>query len=105
MLLAIFLTIASSGLATDYVELDTQLTQDEIDEFNTLLTPVMKIYNFIKYVITVVAAVCMMYAGITYMTSGADPKKRDTAKHIATYTVVGLILIWATPYVITMLLA
>ena len=42
-------------------------------------------------------------AAITYMTSGSDPRKRDQAKSIASYVVIGLIVIWAAPAIVGLL--
>jgi len=63
----------------------------------------MKIYNFVKYISSVVAAIFLLYAGITYMTSGGDPKQRDQAKSIAGYVVIGLMIIWAAPIIVGVL--
>ena len=90
--------------ADDYIDIDTEITQDEIDQFETILEPVIYIYNFVKYISTLVAAMFLLYAGISYMTSGSDPKKRDSAKNIAMYVIIGLIVIWATPYIINLIL-
>jgi hypothetical protein len=90
--------------ADDYLDIDIEITQDEIDQFETILEPVIYIYNFVKYISTLVAAMFLLYAGISYMTSGSDPKKRDTAKNIAMYVIIGLIVIWATPYIINLIL-
>jgi hypothetical protein len=37
------------------------------------------------------------------MTSGADPRKRDQSKNIAMYVVIGLIVIWAAPMIINLM--
>ena len=60
----------------------------------------MKIYNFVKYSATVIAVLVLLFAGIVYMTAGNDPKKRDQAKNMAGYVIIGLILIWAAPIVV-----
>jgi len=75
-------------------------TEDEKTQFKELLEPVFRVYNLIKYVASVIAMVALLIAGITYMTSGADPKKRDQAKQMATYVVIGLFVIWAAPLLV-----
>ncbi|HIJ10437.1 TPA: hypothetical protein HA278_00135 [Candidatus Woesearchaeota archaeon] len=70
------------------------------EQFDAILQPVMKIYSFVKYISTIVAAIFLLYAGITYMSSGSDPRKRDQAKNTATYVFVGLFVIWAAPLLI-----
>jgi len=88
----------------DYAPVDTEITAEERAQFDEILTPVMKIYNFIKYIATAVAVVFIAIAGISFMTSGNDPRKRDQAKTIATYVVIGLVVIWAAPLIVGILL-
>ena len=103
LLLALF--IAPNVLAVDQqADIDTQITQDEKDQFDAILAPVFKIYNFVKYVATVVAVLFLVYAGINYMTAGNDPKKRDQAKNIVTYVVIGMVVIWAAPLLVYLLI-
>lgn len=68
--------------------------------FDSILLPIMKIYNLVKYAATVLAVVTLLFAGITYMTAGADPGKREKAKNMAMYVIIGLIVIWAAPLVV-----
>jgi type IV secretory pathway VirB2 component (pilin) len=68
--------------------------------FDQILQPVWKIYNFAKYIATAIAAIFLVFAGIMYMTSGNDMMKRDNAKHTITYVVLGLIIIWAAPFIV-----
>ena len=68
--------------------------------FDSILLPIMKIYNLVKYAATVLAVVTLLFAGITYMTSGGDPGKREKAKNMAMYVIIGLIVIWAAPLVV-----
>jgi len=84
-------------------DLDTELDDEDRERFDEILEPVMKIYNFVKYIASVVAAIFLLYAGICYMTSGGEPRKRDQAKNIATYVVIGLLIIWAAPMIINLL--
>jgi hypothetical protein len=85
--------------------LNTPISSAEQAQFNQILQPVMKIYNFIKYIASVVAGIFLLYAGITYMASGSDPKKREQAKNIAAYVIIGLIVIWAAPIAVGLLIA
>jgi len=87
----------------DNADIDTDISDEEKEKFDEILVPVFKIYNFVKYIATVVAGVFLLYAGITYMSSGNDPRARDTAKSIATYVIVGLLVIWAAPIIINLL--
>lgn len=71
--------------------------------FDQILQPVWKVYNFVRYIATAIACLMLVYAGITYMSSGNDMGQRETAKQIITYVVLGLIVIWATPYIVQLL--
>ena len=67
--------------------------------FDQILQPVWKVYNFVRYIATAIAAVILVFAGITYMTSGSDMGKRESAKQMIAYVVIGLIVIWAAPFI------
>ena len=84
--------------------LDTTISPEDKAKFDAILEPVLKIYNFVKYVASIVAVIFLLYAGISYMTSGADPKKRDQSKNIATYVIIGLLIIWAAPMIVELLI-
>ena len=84
--------------------LDTTITPEEKAKFDEILTPVAKIYNFIKYTASLVAVIALLFAGISYMFSGDDIKKRDTSKNMATYVIIGLAVIWAAPFVVNLLI-
>lgn len=86
-------------------DLNTTISEEEKQQFNQVLTPVMKIYNFIKYTASVIAVIALLFAGISYMFSGNDVRKRDTSKNMAAYVFVGLVVIWAAPFVVDILLA
>lgn len=73
--------------------------------FDQILEPVMKIYNLIKYIASAIAAIALLFAGVTYMTSGSDPKQRDNAKSMATYVIIGLVVIWAAPIVVNLIVS
>ncbi|MDP4012019.1 MAG: hypothetical protein Q8R00_00215 [Candidatus Nanoarchaeia archaeon] len=92
---------------TDNVSADVNFDTDKyVDEgaFNQILEPVLKIYSFGKYAASLVALLVLLVAGISYMTSGNDPRKRDSSKNMATYVFVGLIVIWVAPYAINFII-
>ena len=103
MLTLLFLpnVIATTGQTAGVT---STITAAEKTKFDEILKPIYKIYNFVKYITTIVAAMFLLYAGITFMSSGSDPKKRDTAKSIAGYVIVGLLIIWATQLIIGLLI-
>lgn len=86
------------------VSFDQQPSAEDKATFDKVLEPVMKVYNLVKYVATVIAVIVLLFAGISYMTSGSDPKKRDTAKNMAMYVIIGLIVIWAAPIIVNFII-
>lgn len=103
--LLLVLTVFPLVLADNHnANLDVQLDPADRQRFDEILQPVVKIYTFVKYISTLVAAIFLLYAGISYMSSGADPRKRDMAKNIAAYVIIGLLVIWAAPLVVDFLI-
>jgi len=92
----IFLLMITPVLAIDM----GSISSSDKQAFDEILEPVMKIYNLIKYTATIIACIMGIFAGITYMTSGSDPRKRDTAKQMAMYVLIGLAIIWAAPLIV-----
>lgn len=73
-------------------------------EFSEVLKPLTTVYNLVKYAATVIAGLVMLFAGITYISSGSDPGKRDKAKNMVMYVLIGLVVIWAAPFVVDLIL-
>ena len=95
----LILLLASMPLASA-VEFNQSISDQDKATFDQILSPVMKIYNLVKYAATVVAVIILLFAGVNYMTSGDDPKKREQSKSMVMYVVIGLIVIWAAPLVV-----
>ncbi len=76
------------------------ITPEEQATFDHILEPVMKVYNMVKYIATFIAVIILLFAGISYMVSGSDPKRRENAKSTVMYVIIGLIVIWAAPLVV-----
>lgn len=89
--------------ATLAVEFNDAVSADDQAAFDEILSPVMKIYNFVKYAATVLAVVFLVFAGVTFIMSGGDQARRDSAKMMGTYIVIGLIVIWVAPLVVQFL--
>ena len=68
--------------------------------FDDILKPVVKVYDFAKYAASIIAMIFLLFAGITYMTSGGDTQKREQAKNMVMYVVIGLVVIWAAPLIV-----
>ena len=97
LLTILFVLLSNIVIAAD---LSGDISSEDKASFDQILSPVTKIYNLVKYAATVVAGLFFLFAGITYMMAGNDIKKRDQAKNMAGYVIIGLIVIWAAPLVI-----
>lgn len=82
------------------VDFNQTISAQDKASFDQILSPVMKVYNLVKYSATVIAVIVLLFAGITYIISGSDSGKRQQAKNMAMYVVIGLIVIWAAPFVV-----
>lgn len=102
-LVAIVTMLASPLLVAAAVDLNQQPNAQDQATFDQILSPVMKIYNLVKYVASALAGIALLGSGITYMTSGSDPKKRDNAKAMTMYVLIGLAVIWAAPFVVNLI--
>jgi len=76
------------------------ISSEDKATFDQILEPVMKIYNLVKYSATVIAVIILLFAGVSYMISGDNPAKREQAKNMITYVVIGLIVIWVAPLLV-----
>ncbi|MBR9704639.1 hypothetical protein GOV12_04455 [Candidatus Pacearchaeota archaeon] len=74
------------------------------NDFEDILKPLETIYDLVKYAATLIAGLMMLFAGINYITSGSDPGKREKAKNMIMYVIVGLMVIWAAPFVVKLIL-
>ncbi len=82
------------------VNFNQTITPQEQQQFDQILNPVMKIFNFIKYAATVAGVLMLVFAGITFITSGGDMVKKERAKNMAIGVIIGLIVIWVAPLVV-----
>jgi len=82
------------------VDFGGNVSQEDKNTFDQILSPVMRVYNFVKYSATVLAVVFLVFAGVSFMVSGSDQSKREQSKLMAMYIVVGLIVIWVAPLVV-----
>ena len=73
-------------------------------QYDEILQPIQNVYDFVKYAVTVIAGLVLIFAGYTFITSGSDPKKKDSAKNMIMYVVIGLAIIWAAPLIVKLVL-
>ncbi|VVC00523.1 Uncharacterised protein [uncultured archaeon] len=58
-----------------------------------------------KIVISILGMIAITAAGAMYMFSGGNISTRESAKSMASYSVLGLVLVWVAPYVVSYLTA
>ncbi|MFH1173663.1 MAG: pilin [archaeon] len=96
--LLVLLPLATTFAAA--LDFNETISPDDQARFDEILNPVLKIYNFVKYTATVIAVVLLVFAGISFITSGGNEAKRDQAKMMGMYIIIGLVVIWAAPLVV-----
>ena len=72
--------------------------------YDQILQPIQAIYDLVKYAVTIIAGLVLLFAGITYIMSGADAGKREQAKNMIMYVIIGLAVIWAAPFIVKLVL-
>jgi len=96
----VLLTLVVLPTIVTAVDFNQTVSAQDKASFDQMLSPVMKVYNFVKYAATAVAVVFMVFAGITLIISGNDQAKREQAKMMGMYIVIGLIVIWVAPFIV-----
>ena len=74
-------------------------------EVDQITAPISKIYDLIKAVVSILGIIAITVAGAYYMFSGSNIQARDNAKSTVSYAVVGLVLVWVAPLIVTYLTA
>jgi hypothetical protein len=95
----LLLLVLSLPVALAY-DFGGNISQEDQETFDHILEPVMKIYDFVKYAATALPVVFLGFAGVSFIMSGNDEAKRQSAKMTATYIIVGLIVIWVAPLIV-----
>ena len=79
-------------------------TANDLQTYNAILEPVMKVYNFVKYGASVLALLLLVFAAISMFASD-NPMEKEKAKTRTMYIVIGMIVIWVAPIVVNYLTA
>lgn len=58
-----------------------------------LTSVVVNITNWVLGFVTVIAVLMLIWGGINYLTAAGDESQIDTAKHIITYSIIGLVVV------------
>ena len=78
---------------------------DDAQQIEKIKEPINKIYGLMKSVISVLGIIAITAAGALYMFSGNNIEQREKAKGMVSYAVVGLVLVWVAPMVVSYLTA
>lgn len=68
-----------------------------------ITAPITKIYDLVKGVVSILGIIAITVAGAYYMFSGSNIQARENAKSMVAYSVVGLVLVWVAPLIVTYL--
>lgn len=98
--LLFYLFLFATPIALGAIDFDAGITPAEEAQFDAILAPVMKVYNFIKYAATIIGVLMLVFAGISFITAGGEMAKKEQAKNMAFGVVIGLILIWVAPLIV-----
>ena len=74
-------------------------------DIEAITAPITKIYDLVKAIASIVGVIAITIAGGVYMLSGNNLQQRDNAKSMVSYSIVGLILVWAAPLLVNYLTA
>lgn len=99
VIFALVLLLCSYTVAAD-VNFNQPLSSQDKQQFDAMLVPVMKIYNLVKYIATVIGVLMMVFSGITFVTAGGEMAKKEKAKNMGVGVIVGLIVIWVAPLIV-----
>ena len=75
------------------------------DDIGDITEPITKIYDLIKAVVSILGIIAITVAGAIYMFSGNNLQSRENAKSMVSYSVVGLVLVWVAPTIVSYLTA
>jgi len=80
------------------------VTAADTATYDQILQPIQAVYDLVKYAVTIIAGLVLLFAGITYIISGSDPGKREQAKNMIMYVIIGLAVIWAAPLIVKLVM-
>jgi uncharacterized membrane protein len=104
-ILILMLVLALPIIATSVLAVDVpDPSSSDLQAYNAILEPVMKVYNFVKYAASVLALMFLVFAAIS-MFANDNPMEKEKSKTRIMYVVIGLIVIWVAPIAVNYLTA
>ncbi len=83
--------------AIDFDDLNDDLSSREQRSLQKMFQPIVKLFNLIKYLGSILAGVMLAWGSVNLMTSGDDFKKRKESKEKLTMTMIALGVLWTIP--------
>ncbi len=96
----VFLLLFALPFVLAAPDFNTPLDPKDQEALDKILSPVMRGYNALKYIATVIGVLMMVFAGVSFMMAGGELAKKERAKVMAVGVIIGLVLIWAAPLVV-----
>mgnify|MGYP001588309086 CR=1 FL=1 len=72
---------------------------------DAILAPLNKIKGLAQAIISAIAVIVILFAGAKFMFSGENMQARETSKSMLTYSVIGLVIVWAAHLLVKFLTA
>jgi hypothetical protein len=91
-------------LCISFISYVAAISNEQKQEFDQILIPLTKFYEFIKYSSTIIAALYLLFAGLSYVMSSDNIEKRSSIKSTIGYILLGISLIWAAPYIVNLII-
>jgi len=104
-MLLIILSMTLFQVNAAEIDFHQGLTTEQQSSFENMSKPLITLYSMLKYFASVGGAIYLVIAGIGFMTAGSNSKNRDEAKMKATGVVLGLVVIWIAPMLVTIMMA
>jgi type IV secretory pathway VirB2 component (pilin) len=74
-------------------------------DIDAITTPLTRIYDLLKSVVSVIAVIAITIAGARFMFSGDNIQQREASKAMVGYCIMGLVVIWVAPLMVNYLTA
>ena len=81
------------------------LVSAQSGDVGQIVEPLNRIYDLVKAAVSVVGMLVLTFAGAKFMFSGDNLQARENSKSMVSYAVMGLVLVWVAPLLVSYLTA
>jgi len=74
-------------------------------DLDKIKEPLDRVYSVIQTIVSVVGVIVITFAGFRFMSSGDNIQSRESAKHMLSFAVIGLMIVWIAPYLVNYIIA